>query len=485
MVRVGAVLNLLGAVIALFGLTMIVPLVVSFWLEDGATHAYDEALVLALGSGAALWFATRRRKAELTPRDGILMVLLTWLSLPLVASLPLYIHIAELSFTDAFFEATSGLTATGATVLSGLDELPPSINLWRALLHWIGGLGIIVLAVAILPVLGVGGRQIFRAETPGPLKETRLTPRVTETAKGFWIIYVFFTALAAMAYYLAGMSGFDAVVHAFSTLALGGFSSHDASLGYFNSPAIEIIAIVFMLVAALSYATHFVAWRSRSLRCYLRDAEARAFITVLAVSVLGVATVLWWNGVYAEFATALRHAAFNVASVATTLGFSTVDYAQWPIFAPLWMLFLCAFATCSGSTGGGIKMMRALVMVKQMMRETKLLLHPHARVPIRLGRDIVPNQAVFAVLAFMTIYGASIAILVLAMTLSGLDLLTALSATVASINNTGPGLARVGPATTYAVLTDLQTWLLTIAMLLGRLELLTFLVVFTPGFWRQ
>jgi trk system potassium uptake protein TrkH len=291
--------------------------------------------------------------------------------------------------------------------------------------------------------------------------------------------------LAATAYYIAGMSGFDAVVHAFSTLALGGFSSHDASLGYFRSPAVEIIAIVFMLVAALSYATHFLAWRSRSLRSYLRDAEAKAFFAVIALSVLGVAALLWWDGVYAEFPTALRHAAFNVVSVATTLGFSTVDYAQWPIFAPLWMLFLCAFATCSASTGGGIKMMRALVMVKQMMRETKLLLHPQARVPIRLGRDLVPNQAVFAVLAFMTIYGASVAVLVLALTLSGLDLLTALSAAVASINNTGPGLGRVGPATTFAALTDLQTWLCTIAMLLGRLELLTVLVVFTPGFWRQ
>lgn len=485
MVRLGAVLNLLGAVIALFGTTMLVPLGVSWWLDDGALHAYDEALALALGSGALLWASTRHLRRDLTPRDGILMVLLTWLSLPLIAMLPLYIYAADLSLTDAFFEATSGLTATGATVLSGLDSLPASINLWRAQLHWIGGLGIIVLAVAVLPILGVGGRQIFKAETPGLLKENRLTPRVTETAKAFWTIYLLLTALCTLAYYMAGMTGIDAVIHAFSTLSLGGFSSHDASLGYFNSPAMEVIAILFMLFASLSYVTHFIAWRSRSPRVYLRDSEVKALVMVLLASIFGIALLLWRDGVYAEFSTALRHAAFNVTSIATTLGFATVDYAQWPLFAPLWMLFLCAFVTCSASTGGGIKMMRALVMVKQMSRETKLLLHPHARVPIRLSGDVVPNQAVFAVLAFMTIYGASITILVMMMTFSGLDLLTALSATVASINNTGPGLAQVGPAATYAVLSDFQTWLCTIAMLLGRLELLTALVVFTPGFWRQ
>lgn len=485
MVRVGAVLNLLGAVIVLFGATLLVPLALSWWQRDGALRAYGVALAVALCAGGLLWLLTRRMRAELTTRDGILMVLLTWVSLPLVAMLPLYLHIGGLSFTDAYFEATSGLTATGSTVLAGLDVLAPSLNLWRAQLHWIGGLGIIVLAVAILPTLGVGGRQIFRAETPGPFKEKRLTPRVAETARAFWVIYVALTALCAAAYYMAGMSGFDAIVHAFSTLSLGGFSSHDSSLGYFDSAAIEAIALVFMVAASLSYATHFVAWRGRSLRAYLRDAEARAFVGVLVLSVFGIALLLWREGIYADFATSLRHAAFNVASIATTLGLVTVDYSQWPIFAPLWMLFLSAFATCSASTGGGIKMMRALLLVKQMLRETKLLLHPHARVPIRLGRDLVPNQAVFAVLAFMTIYGASIAVLLLLLTLSGLDLLTALSAAVASINNVGPGLAQVGPSTTFAVLSDYQTWLCTAAMLLGRLELLTVLVVFTPGFWRQ
>jgi trk/ktr system potassium uptake protein len=284
---------------------------------------------------------------------------------------------------------------------------------------------------------------------------------------------------------MAGMTWFDAVVHAMSTVSLGGFSSHDASLAYFDSVGIELIAILFMVVGALSFVTHLVAWHSRSLKPYTRDAEAKALFLVLTVSVIGIAMFLWRNDIYAEFPTALRHSAINVISVATTGGFSTVDYAQWPIFAPLWMLFLCAFVCCSASCGGGIKMMRALVMVRQMMRETKMLLHPSARVPIKIGGDPIPNQVVFAVLAFMTIYGATLVVLVFLMTLSGLDLLTALSAAVTSLNNVGPGLAQVGPATTFAVLSDFQTWLCTAAMLLGRLELLTLLVVLTPGFWSQ
>ncbi|MCC6472338.1 MAG: TrkH family potassium uptake protein [Burkholderiales bacterium] len=485
MVRVGAVLHLLGAILVIFGLTLLVPLALSWALDDGALSAFDEALMLTLTGGGGLWLATRRRRRELTPRDGFLMVFLVWTCLPLIAALPIYIHIEALSFTDAYFEAASGLTATGATVLSGLDRLPPSINLWRVQLHWLGGLGIIVLAVAVLPVLGIGGRQIFSAEVPGPFKEKRLTARLAETAKGFWMIYSGFTVLCAIAYRLAGMGWFDAAVHAMSTLSLGGFSSHDESLGYFRSNAVDAVAVVFAFAGALSFATHFTAWRSRSLRAYGRDPEAKGIALVLGLSVLGIALFLWREGVYADFATALRYAALNVVSVATTLGLASTDYSLWPPFAPLWMLFLCTFTTCSASTGGGIKMMRALVMVKQMMRETRLLLHPRARIPLRLGGEVVPNHVVFAVLAYMTLYGTSVVVLLFLMTFSGLDLLTAVSATLATLNNTGPGLGAVGPSTTYAGLTDFQTWLCTFAMLLGRLELFTVFVVFTPGFWRQ
>ncbi|MGB8436827.1 MAG: potassium transporter TrkG [Burkholderiales bacterium] len=481
--RILPVLNVLGLVVLIFGLSLLLPIGVSWWIDDGALTAFDEALLMTVGIGALVWGVTRRFRRELSSRDGFLLVISVWVILPAVASLPLMIAIPGLSFSDAYFEASSGLTATGATVLSGLDSLPGSINLWRTLLHWIGGLGIIVLAVAILPMLGVGGRQLYRAETPGPMKDTKLTPRIAETAKGFWFIYVALTGACMIAYRIAGMGWLDAVIHAFSTLALGGFSSHDASIGYFNSVAIESVAIFFMFVAGLSYGTHFLALTRRTALPYLRDPEARAFVIILAGSCLAVALYLWATGVYADFGTALRYGAFNTASVATTLGFSNTDYGTWPIFAPLWMLFLCGFVTCSGSTGGGIKLVRARLLAKQMFRETSLLIHPRAEIPVRLGRQVIPSRVVFAVLAFMSFYGASMLVVVFLLTGTGLDLLTALSAAVACINNTGPGLGHVGPATTYAGLTTFQIWVCAAAMLLGRLELFTLVVVLNRRFW--
>jgi len=481
--RILPVLNVLGIVVAIFGFSLLLPIGVSWWIEDRALTAFDEALALSVGAGALVYWMTRRFRRELSTRDGFLLVIAVWVILPAVASLPLLIAIPGLTFSDAYFEATSGLTATGATILSGLDSLPGSINLWRTLLHWIGGLGIIVLAVAILPMLGVGGRQLYRAETPGPMKDTKLTPRIAETAKGFWYIYFALTVACALAYRIAGMSWLDAVIHAFSTLALGGFSSHDASIGYFDSVAVEAVAIAFMFIAGLSYGTHFLALTRRSFLPYLRDPEAKAFVVILAGSCLGIALYLWITGVYAEFATALRYAVFNTASVATTLGFSSTDYGAWPVFAPLWMLFLCGFLTCSGSTGGGIKLIRARLLTKQMFRETSLLVHPRAEIPVRLGRQVIAPRVVFAVLAFMSFYGTSLITVVFLLTLSGLDLLTALSAAIACLNNTGPGLGQVGPATTYAGLTTFQIWVCTAAMLLGRLELFTLVVVLNRRFW--
>lgn len=485
MVRVLSVVHVMGMIVFMFGLTILVPLGVSWVMDDGALAAFDESLVICLSGGFLLWWATRKHQRELSPRDGFLLVALIWILLPAIGTLPLYLQIEGLSFTNAFFEAVSGLTATGATVLSGLDKLPASINFWRVQLHWLGGLGIIVLAVAILPMLGVGGRQMFRAETPGPFKDTKLTPRMTQTAKAFWLIYTGLTVLCAMAYHFAGMDWFDAVVHAMSTISLGGFSSRDASIGHFDSPAIEIVGIVFMLIAGINFATHFLMITRRSLRPLIDDTEAHWFVAILAVSCLGIAVYLWANGVYAEFWTALRHGAFNTVSVATTLGFASTDYGQWPIFACLWMLYLCGFVTCAGSTGGGIKLVRMQIMVKQMTRETTLLLHPQANVPLKLAGRVVPNQVAFAVLAYMSFYGASIVVLMFAMTMTGLDLLTALSAVLACLNNTGPGLGIVGPASTYEPLSDVQTWLCSLAMLLGRLELLTLFVVLSPGFWRR
>ncbi len=485
MSRMLSVANVMGLIVVLFGATLALPIAVSWWLDDGALAAYDEALAIALAGGGGSWWLTRRFRRELTPRDGFVLVIAIWIGLPALAALPLWFQIPGLSFTDAYFEAASGFSATGATVLSGLEHLPPSINVWRTELHWIGGLGIIVLAVAILPLLGVGGRQLYRAEIPGPMKDTRLTPRVTETAKGFWVIYVVLTMACWTAYFLAGMGALDALIHAFSTMALGGFSSYDASLGHFDSPLIEAIAIGFMMLASLSYATHFLAWRRRTLVAYWRDPEAFIFVGVLLASMLGIAAFLWLHEVYTSFWTALRYAAFNTASVATTLGFSTTDYAQWPVFAPIWMLFLCTFMTCSASTGGGIKLIRARLMLQQIGREMTQLVHPRAEVPLRVGGSVVPNKIIFAVLGFMALYGSTTLLVVFLLTATGLDFLSAVSAAVACINNTGPGLGAVGPATTYAVLSDFQTWVCSAAMLLGRLELFTLLVVFSPHFWRQ
>jgi trk system potassium uptake protein TrkH len=379
----------------------------------------------------------------------------------------------------------SGLTTSGATVLSDLDRLPASINLWRAQLVWMGGMGVMVLAVAILPLLGLGGAQVFKAETPGPMKDTKLTPRITETAKGLWSVYFAVTFACLLAMKLAGMTWLDALIHAFSTMGLGGFSSHDASFGHWDSPAIEAVTILFMLVASLNFATHFLAVRRRSLVPYARDPEAGMVMLAIIGSVLMIAAYLWWSETYGSFWTALRFAAFNVVSVATTTGFANTDFGLWPIFAPLWMLYLSCFATSSGSTGGGMKMIRALVLLKQSVREFTRIMHPRAMVPLKIGGAVVENNVIFAVLAFMLVYGLTMVGLSLLLTATGLDFITAFSAVTACINNMGPGLGQVGPATTYAGLTDFQTWVCTIAMLLGRLELFTLLVVFTPAFWRK
>jgi trk system potassium uptake protein TrkH len=350
---------------------------------------------------------------------------------------------------------------------------------------WIGGMGVFVVAVAIMPLLGVGGSQLFTAETPTPMKDTKLTPRIAETAKGLWLVYFGLTVACGIAYYWAGMNWLDALMHAFTTLGLGGFSTHDESYAYWNSPRIEAVAIVFMLIAAINFATHFLAWHRRSLSVYRVDPEAKVFLGVVAASVLGIAAYLVWTEVYPDYATALRYAAFNVVSIATTTGYANSDFNQWPIFAPLWMLFLCSFASCSGSTGSGMKMIRAQILFKQIFRELLRIIHPRITNPVKLGGQLVENNVVFAVLAYVFVYVSCIIFFTLLLTLSGADVVTAFSAAVVSLNNTGPGLAQVGPASNYAVLNDFQTWVCSFGMLLGRLELFTLLLVLTPAFWRK
>ncbi len=479
------ILHVLGLIVLVFGLSMLAPLLLSELTQDGAQRAYDFATLITVGSGLLMWLSGRHWRRELKTRDGILLVVLTWTLLPAFAALPLLIHMPDLALADAYFEAMSGLTATGATVLSGLDDLPQSINLWRAQLHWVGGLGVIVLVTAVLPLLGVGGRQMFKAETPTPMKDQKLTPRMAETAKGLWVVYVILTTICIGVLWALGMSFFDAVVHAFSVMGLGGFSSHDASLGHFDSLQLEIAVGIFALVAGVNFATHFAFLRGRHFSYYWNDPELRWFLGFVLTSGVVLALLLWQRDVFLDFPSALRYAVFNTISVATTLGFATTDYGQWPFFAGLWMMFLCSFATGAGSTGGGIKMMRAILLYKQVYRELRKLIHPNAVIPLRLGLEMVPNKVVYAVLAFLFIYVASIVSLSFVLSFTGLDVLTSFSAIVACINNTGPGLGQVGPATTYAVFNDFQTTVCTFAMLLGRLELFTLLVVLTPAFWRK
>jgi trk system potassium uptake protein TrkH len=484
MARYLPVFRALGLLLALFSLTLLVPLGYAHLSHDGAETAYDLAFFVTLGSGLALWFLTRHCRRELHVRDGFLLVVLAWSVLPIYASIPFYTQL-DISFTEAYFEATSGLTATGATVLTHLDALPKSIHLWRCLTIWLGGMGLIVLAVAILPMLGIGGRQMFKAEIPSPMKDTKLTPRITQTAKGLWLVYVGITTACAIAYRWAGMDGFDAVCHAFSTVALGGFSTHDASFAYWDAPQVEGVAIFFMLIAGMNFSTHYVAIMGKNLRTYLRDPEILWFLGVLLASVLLITFYLWEFRLYPDTTQTLRYAAFNLISIATTAGFTTTDYSLWPFFAPLMMLFLCSFVSCSGSTGGGIKMMRAVLLYKQVYRELLRSMHPNAVYPVKLGGHAVQQNTLFAVLAFSFIYMVTLVTLVLILSFSGLEIITALSAAIASLNNTGPGLSQVGPAGNYALLTDFQTWVCISAMLLGRLEIFTLLVVLTPAFWKK
>ncbi len=479
------VVNILSKVLMLFSAAFLLPLAISLGTGDGAHLAYDEAIAITFASGVVLWLLSRGARRELQTRDGFLLVVMIWTILPLYSTIPLLVHMPELSFTDAYFEAVSGLTATGATVLSGLDALPPSINVWRTQMHWIGGMGVIVLVVAVLPMLGVGGRQMFKAETPTPMKDSKLTPRMAETAKGLWLVYAIFTAFCILALWAGGMSWIDALVHAFSVMGLGGMSSHDASMAYFDSLQLELIVMGFALLAGISFSTHFLAFRMRSLQAYRLDTEIRWYFAVLAASILGLSVYLLYKGYYLDFPEALRYAAFNTVSVATTLGFATTDYNVWPYFAPLWMLFLSSFIASSGSTGGGIKMLRAMLLYKQVYRELIKLVHPNAAVFTKIGEQPVPPKIIYAVLAFLFIYVASIVVLSFVLSASGLDVFTAFTAVVAMVNNTGPGLGQVGPASTYAVLNDFQVWVCSFAMLLGRLEFFTLLVVLTPVFWRK
>ena len=480
-----AVVALVGRMTVLFSLLMGVPLTFALSEHDPAEGAFLTAIGLTAGAGLLLSLATRRFRRELQLRDGFILVSLTWLVLAAFAALPLMLAIPGLSFTDAYFEAMSGLTTTGATVLTGLDGLPLSVNVWRCFLVLVGGLGIIVLAVAVLPLLGVGGAQLFKAESAGPMKDAKLTPRIAETARGLWGVYFGLAVLCFLAYGAAGMSWADAFMHMCATMGLGGFSSHDASFGHWNSAPIETVAVVFMLLAGVSMALYFVAWRQRSLRVLWSNVEARAYVLCLLATTLVISVYVWQRGVYDDYLVALRHTVFHVVSIGTTTGFASQDFALWPAFAPLLMLLVGCFATCAGSTGGGIKMVRMLLLLKQSQRELVRIVHPSVVNPVVLGGQAVSPRIMQSVIAFMMMYGATLVVLTMLLLFSGLDPVTAFTAVIACVNNIGPGLGDVGPALNYQGLSDFQTWVCTFGMLLGRLELLSLLVLFTPQFWRR
>lgn len=479
------IFKILGILLILFSiLGNIPPILVSIQYDDGMMMAFVYSLLIIGSSGLVLLLFTARTRKELGTKDGFLVVTLFWAVLGTAGCLPLLLSSAvELSITDAVFESLSGLTTTGATVISGLDSLPKSILFYRQLLQWLGGLGIIVLAMALLPMLGVGGMQLYRAESPGPIKDRKLVPRLAETAKALWYIYFSLTIVCAIAYWIAGMEPFDAISHSLSTVSIGGFSTHDASLAYFENSAVDGVAIIFMFIAGINFALHFTAWQRRTGRQYLLDPEFLFYSFILITISIVTVFVLYFSEVYASASESIMKGIFQVVSIATTTGFTTADFSSWPLFLPYLLLYAAIIGACAGSTGGGMKMIRILLIFKQGFREVQRLIHPKAIIPIKLGGNVVSDRVIEAVWGFFAVYVMAFMVMLLALLATGLDIITAFSAVGACINNLGPGLADV--AETYGHLPVMAKWILCFAMLLGRLEVFTLLVLFTPMFWRR
>jgi trk system potassium uptake protein TrkH len=474
--------RLVGFLLMLFSVAMLPPMLVAVIYADSSILPFLYTMFVTLTVGAAIWFPQRHNRSDLGLRDGFMIVVLFWTVLSAAGALPfLFADQPNLSVASAFFESMSGLTTTGATVITNLDSLPRAVLFYRQELQWFGGLGIIVLAVAILPMLGIGGMQLYKAETPGPIKDSKMTPRITETAKALWYIYLALTAACALAYYLAGMNAFDAICHAFSTIAIGGFSTHDASLGYFDSNAINLVASLFMLVAGANFALHFVAWRKVSLRHYFRDAEFRFYLVILLCGVVVTASGLWFSRHYTSVDSFLN-AMFHVISFTTTTGFTTADYGSWPIMLSTMLIIGSFIGGCAGSTAGGMKVIRILLLFKQGGREVKRLVHPSAQIAVKIGGTVVPQRVIDSVWGFFAAYIGIFVVLLLVVMATGLDQVSAFSAVAACMNNLGPGLGEV--LANFASVNDYAKWLLAGAMLLGRLEIFTLLVLFTPAFWR-
>ncbi len=476
--------RILGLLLMMFSLTMLPPIIISLIFKEQSWLPFVQGFGLTLAAGFLVWLPVHRSRKDLRLRDGFLVVAAFWTVLGAFGAAPLYFAgELSLSVTDAIFESMSGLTTTGATVMTGLDELPRAILYYRQQLQWLGGMGIIVLAVAVLPMLGVGGMQLYRAETPGPVKDTKLTPRITETAKALWYIYLTFTIACAASYMAAGMGWFDALCHAFSTVAIGGFSTHDLSIGYFDSTAIELVAIIFMFAAGVNFSLHYFAWRYISVKHYSQDPEFRGYTVILiTVSVLVIAGLLQ-HGVFDSVSETVVTGLFQAVSIATTTGFTTAEYASWPAAVPVLLIFASFIGGSAGSTAGGIKVVRWLLIYKQGVREIIRLVHPSAEIPVKLGNKAVPFRVVDAVWGFFSIYVVVFSVMLIAMMATGLDQVTAFSAVAATLNNLGPGLGEVSSG--FMSLSNTAKWISIVGMLLGRLEIFTLLVLFTPTFWRH
>lgn len=478
------VLRILGILLVIFSVTHLSPLLVSLIYKDGNKLPFIISFSVTFITGLVLWACTNRSRSDLRYRDGFLVVVLFWTVLASFGSLPFMLsEAAPLSTTDAFFESMSGLTTTGGTIFTQLELLPKSLLYYRQQLQWLGGMGIVVLAVAIMPMLGIGGMQLYRAETPGPMRDNKLAPRIAESAKALWYIYLGLTIACCIAYAIAGMSWFDALGHAFSTVAIGGFSTHDASLGYFNSATIELVAVFFMLLAAANFSLHFLAWRKRSIQPYLGDSEYKFFLAIIALASILIVVGLITRSVYPSAELAIRHGVFHLVSIASTTGYISTGFAWWPGALPILLILLSFMGGCAGSTAGGIKVMRIQLMYKQGHKEIVRLIHPNAVLSIKSNNQVIGANIIAAVTAFFSMYIFSFAIIGFLLSAVGLDWITAFSAAAACLNNLGPGLGDV--AHNYANINEAAKWILSFAMLLGRLELFTLLVLFTVTFWRD
>ncbi len=476
--------RVLGILLAWFSVTMLLPIIVGMLYKENSAMPFISAFVITVITGLLLWYPVRSYQEEMRLRDGFLIVVLFWSVLGTFGALPfIFSQPLSLSITDAVFESISGLTTTGATVITNLDDLPKSILFYRQLLQWLGGMGIIVLAVAILPMLGVGGMQLYRAETPGPIKDTKLTPRIKETAKALWYIYLSLTVACTLGYWFAGMDAFDAIGHSFSTVAIGGFSTHNESIGYFRSAPIETVSIIFMILSGANFGLHFITWKSQSLRHYIQDAEFKTYLFVIFAVTL-ITTVFLRNAeVYLSWDDAFAKAVFHAVSIGTTTGFTTSHYHFWPSFLPVMLIFASFIGGCMGSTGGGMKVIRVLLLVKQGSREMLRLIHPSAKITVKLGSKAVDSRVIEAVWGFFSAYIGVFVVMLLLLMATGLDQVTAFSAVAATLNNLGPGLGEVGA--NYTAINDFSKWILCLGMLLGRLEIFTLLVILTPAFWKR